>query len=50
LTQGIEAPVRHEARTGSRVGLWLKICEWQFMQVFVGGMPAVADLSTLVWQ
>ena len=38
------------ARTGSRNGLSAKICEWQFMQVFVGGMPAKADVSTEVWQ
>ena len=34
------------ARTGSRNGLLEKICEWQFMQVFVGGMPANAAVST----
>jgi hypothetical protein len=27
-----------------------KICEWQFMQVFVGGMPANEESSTDVWQ
>ena len=38
------------ARTGSRKGESEKICEWQFMHVFVGGMPANADVSTDVWQ
>ena len=27
-----------------------QICEWQFMQVLVGGMPANDDVSTDVWQ
>ena len=31
-------------------GLFAKICEWQFMQVFVGGMPANELSSTEVWQ
>ena len=42
--------MRQLARTGSSVGLWLKIWLWQFMHVLVGGMPALADLSTEVWQ
>src|SRR5207302_9307768 len=42
--------VRKLSRTGSRNGLVEKICEWQFMQVFVGGMPANEDSSTEVWQ
>jgi hypothetical protein len=50
LTHSIDWPDRQLARTGSRVGLWLKIWEWQFMHVFVGGIPAVADVSTAVWQ
>ena len=32
------------------LGLFAKICEWQFMQVLVGGMPANAESSTAVWQ
>jgi len=34
------------ARTGSRNGAFEKICEWQFMHVFVGGIPAKRDCST----
>jgi hypothetical protein len=37
-------------RTGSRYGLSDQIWLWQFMQVFVGGKPAVFDVSTEVWQ
>src|SRR3954465_13061265 len=46
----IDLPVRKLSRTGSRNGLFAKICEWQFMQVFVGGIPANAESSTDVWQ
>ena len=46
----MERPVRKLSRTGSRNGLFAKICEWQFMHVRVGGMPANADSSTDVWQ
>ena len=42
--------MRKLARTGSSIGLWFQICEWQFMQVLVGGMPAKAATSTEVWQ
>src|SRR5689334_14393854 len=38
------------ARTGSSVGLVLQICEWQFMQVLVGGILANPLVSTDVWQ
>ena len=38
------------ARTGSSIGLSDQICEWQVMQVCVGGMPANATVSTDVWQ
>ena len=31
-------------------GDWFQIWEWQFMQVFVGGMLAKAACSTVVWQ
>jgi hypothetical protein len=41
---------RKLARTGSRIGAVAQICEWQFMQVLVGGMPAKAASSTEVWQ
>ena len=41
---------RKLARTGSRIGALAQICEWQFMQVFVGGILANADSSTEVWQ
>ena len=41
---------RKLARTGSRIGAFVQICEWQFMQVLVGGMLANADSSTDVWQ
>jgi hypothetical protein len=50
IVHGIEAPVRKLARTGSSVGLVFQICEWQFMQVLVGGMLAKLELSTVVWQ
>ena len=39
-----DRPVRKLSRTGSRNGLFAKICEWQFMQVLVGGMPANDDV------
>ncbi|MNC89202.1 hypothetical protein D3C83_51050 [compost metagenome] len=32
------------------MGAVAQICEWQFMHVFVGGMPANGDVSTDVWQ
>jgi hypothetical protein len=38
------------ALTGSRMGAFVQICEWQFMHVFVGGIPAKFDFSTDVWQ
>ena len=41
---------RKLARTGSRIGAFVQICEWQFMHVLVGGMFANADSSTDVWQ
>jgi len=41
---------RKLSRTGSRYGLAEKICEWQFMQVLVGGIPAKDESSTEVWQ
>src|SRR4029078_4688460 len=41
---------RKLARTGSRIGALVQICEWQFMQGFVGGVFAKADSSTVVWQ
>ncbi len=41
---------RKLVRTISRYGLSFQICEWQFMQVLVGGMPAVFEVSTEVWQ
>ena len=37
---------RKLTRTGSRYGLVDQICEWQLMQVLVGGMPADGDTST----
>ena len=40
--------VRKLSRTGSRNAASAKICEWQFMQVFVGGMPAKLEVSTVV--
>ena len=42
--------MRKLSRTGSSNGLSIQICEWQFMQVLVGGMPANGDFSTEVWQ
>src|ERR1700730_7264540 len=41
----MERPVRKLSRIGSRNGLFAKICEWQFIQVLVGGMPANAESS-----
>ena len=38
------------SRTGSSIGLSFQICEWQLMQISVAGMPAKADVSTVVWQ
>ena len=32
------------------MGLFFQICEWQVMQVSVGGNPANDDSSTDVWQ
>ena len=32
------------------MGAPVQICEWQFMQVLVGGIPALADTSAVVWQ
>ena len=46
----IDVPVRKLARTGSSVGLVVQICEWQFMQVLVGGRLANPEVSTVVWQ
>jgi hypothetical protein len=33
-------------RTGSSSGLWFQICEWQFRQSWVEGMPAIGERST----
>src|SRR5438045_9085717 len=41
---------RKLARTGSRIGALVHICEWQFMHVLVGGMFATGHSSALVWQ
>ena len=41
---------RRLARTGSSIGLSAQICEWQVIQVLVGGRPAKAVSSTVVWQ
>ena len=38
------------ARSASKSAAVVQICAWQFMHVFVGGMPAYAESSTLVWQ
>jgi hypothetical protein len=46
----IDWSVRKLSRTGSSITLWFQICEWQFMQVLVDGMPALAETSTAVWQ
>src|SRR5262249_4072532 len=43
-----ECPVRKLARTGSSIGALVQICEWQFMQVLVGGIPAKFESSTEV--
>jgi len=43
-------PVRKLSRTGSSKGAAVQIWEWQFMQVFVGGIPANEEFSTEVWQ
>ena len=37
-------------RTGASISACVQICEWQVMQVSVGGIPALADISTEVWQ
>ena len=50
IAKRIGLPVRKLSRTGSSMGLSAKSCAWQFMQVFVGGMPAKADSSTEEWQ
>ena len=41
---------RRLARTGSSIGAFFQICEWQLMQVYVGGIPALYETSTEVWQ
>ena len=38
------------SRTGCEIGLSGQICEWQDMQVYVGGIPADDEVSTDVWQ
>ena len=48
--RSIDRPLRKLSRTGSRKAALVQICEWQFMQVLVGGMPAKLDTSTEVWQ
>ena len=45
-----ERSLRKLSRTGSSMGLVDQICLWQFMQVWVEGMPAKAASSTEVWQ
>jgi hypothetical protein len=35
---------------GRSIGASVEICEWQLRQVWVDGMPAKADVSTVVWQ
>ena len=42
---------RDSSRAPARAsGCRPRSAEWQFMQVFVGGMPANAEVSTEVWQ
>ena len=43
MVHSIDSSVRQLARTGSSIGLSAQICEWQFMQVWVGGKPAYAE-------
>ena len=50
MFQGMPLSCRRLARTGSSIGAFFQICEWQLMQVYVGGIPALADTSTEVWQ
>ena len=38
------------ARTGASICALVQSCEWQVMQVSVGGMPAKRAFSTEVWQ
>ena len=38
------------ARTGASIGASVQICEWQVMQVWVGGRPARGPSATEVWQ
>ena len=38
------------ARTGASIGAPVQICEWQVMQVWVGGRPARGPSATDVWQ
>ena len=41
---------RGSARTGASIGAPVQICEWQVMQVWVGGRPARGPSATEVWQ
>ena len=43
-------PSARLCRTGSSIAALVQICEWQVMQVSVGGMPAFCASSTVVWQ
>ena len=35
------------SRTGASSAALVQICEWQVMQVYVGGMPALPAVSTV---
>ena len=49
-TDAVAVPVPRRflnlARTVSSIFAFVQICEWQFMQVLVGGMPAKPETST----
>ena len=43
-------PVVKLSRTGRSFSLVVRIMPWQFMQVWVGGIDAWAETSTVLWQ
>jgi hypothetical protein len=48
--QSIERFSARLSRTGASIAAFVHICEWQVMQTWVAGKPALALVSTVLWQ
>ena len=50
LFQTIDLSSTRLCRTGARIRAFVQIWEWQVMQMYVEGIPALDETSTAVWQ